>query len=34
MIKFINDWWPIMVGIILGSIFGYYLGISFVSWCV
>lgn len=26
MIRFINDWWPLFLGVILGSFFGYYIG--------
>lgn len=32
MIRFFVDFWPLFVGIIIGSIFGYYLGNSIVSW--
>ena len=32
MLKFINDFWPLILGIILGSIFGTILGNAIVYW--
>lgn len=32
MINFFKDFWPLFLGVILGAIFGYYLGNSIVTW--
>ena len=34
MSRFINDWWPLIVGIIVGCVVGRYIGMSIVHYGV
>lgn len=32
MNKFLDDWWPVILGIFIGWFTGYFLGTSIVYW--